>query len=239
MYGKKLAYGVKIKEIREIPGADRIELATVMDYTVVVKKGEYKPGDMGIYIEVDSLLPDGLDSELSIKYNLLKNHEIGKNMTDEERENAMKEIQAQSKYPYFEFLRDKKFKIKSMKLSKFGVISQGILFRPVDLGITDKVKDGQDFTIQFNITEIMQDAEEAGLNTGKKDSWFIRKLMRYAWFRNWRKRHNIAEVWEPTFPGKSDEENVQKIYSKMFAQYADKEWVATEKLEGQNITCIL
>lgn len=138
MYGKKLAYGVKIKEIREIPGADRIELATVMDYTVVVKKGEYKPGDMGIYVEVDSLLPDGLDSELSIKYNLLKNHEIGKNLTDEERENAMKEIQAQSKYPYFEFLRDKKFKIKSMKLSKFGVISQGILFRPVDLGITDK-----------------------------------------------------------------------------------------------------
>lgn len=236
MYGKKLAYGVKIKEIREIPGADRIELATVMDYTVVVKKGEYKPGDMGIYVEVDSLLPDGLDSELSIKYNLLKNHEIGKNLTDEERENAMKEIQEQSKYPYFEFLRDKKFKIKSMKLSKFGVISQGILFRPVDLGITDKVKDGQDFTIQFNITEIVQDAEEAGLNTGKKDGWLVRKLMRYKWFRNWRKRHNIAEVWDPTFPGKSDEENVQKIYSKMFAQYADKEWVATEKLEGQNIT---
>lgn len=236
MYGKKLAYGVKIKEIREIPGADRIELATVMDYTVVVKKGEYKPGDMGIYVEVDSLLPDGLDSELSIKYNLLKNHEICKNMTDEERENALKEIQAQSKYPYFEFLRDKKFKIKSMKLSKFGVISQGILFRPVDLGITDKVKEGQDFTIQFNITEIVQDAEEAGLNTGKKDGWLVRKLMKYKWFRNWRKRHNIAEVWDPTFPGKSDEENVQKIYSKMFAQYADKEWVATEKLEGQNIT---
>jgi len=236
MYGKKLAYGVKIKEIREIPGADRIELATVMDYTVVVKKGEYKPGDMGIYVEVDSLLPDGLDSELSIKYNLLKNHEIGKNMTDEEREHALKALQEQSKYPYFEFLRDKKFKIKSMKLSKFGVISQGILFRPVDLGITDKVKEGQDFTIQFNITEIVQDEEEAGLNTGKKDGWLVRKLMKYKWFRNWRKRHNIAEVWDPTFPSKSDEENVQKIYTKMFAQYADKEWVATEKLEGQNIT---
>lgn len=236
MYGKKLAYGVKIKEIREIPGADRIELATVMDYTVVVKKGEYKPGDMGIYVEVDSLLPDGLSSELSIKYNLLKNHEIGQNMTDEERENAMKAIQETSKYPYFEFLRDKKFKIKSMKLSKFGVISQGILFRPVDLGITDKVKEGQDFTVQFNITELVQDEEEAGLNTGKKDGWLVRKLMRYKWFRNWRKRHNIAEVWDPSFPGKSDEENVQKIYSKMFAQYADKEWVATEKLEGQNIT---
>ena len=45
MYGKKLAYGVKIKEIREIPGADRIELATVMDYTVVVKNRQrHNPG---------------------------------------------------------------------------------------------------------------------------------------------------------------------------------------------------
>ena len=43
MYGKPLAYIVKINEIREIPGADRIELASVMDYTVVVKKNEYTP----------------------------------------------------------------------------------------------------------------------------------------------------------------------------------------------------
>lgn len=70
-----MAYGVKIKEIREIPGADRIELATVMDYTVVVKKGEYKPGDMGIYVEVDSLLPDGLSPEQREQYVLIKSGE--------------------------------------------------------------------------------------------------------------------------------------------------------------------
>ena len=236
MYGKKLAYGVKIKEIREIPGADRIELVTVMDYTVVVKKGEYKPGDMGIYVEVDSLLPDGLSDELRAKYIAIKEGRELADATIEEIESALKTIQKSSKYPYFEFLRDKKFKIKSMKLSKFGVISQGILFRPVDLGITNKVKEGQDFTVQFNITEIVQDAEEAGLNTGKKDNFITHYLMRYKWFRNWRKRHNIAVVWDPSFPGKSDEENVQKIYSKMYAKYKDKEWVATEKLEGQNIT---
>ena len=37
MYGKKLAYGVKIKEIREIPGADRIELATIREYLSLVQ----------------------------------------------------------------------------------------------------------------------------------------------------------------------------------------------------------
>ena len=234
MFGKPLAYIVKIKDIREIPGADRIELATVMDYTVVVKKGEYKPGDLGLYIEVDSLLPDGLTDELRAKYTDIKEGREMADATKEEIETALKTIQESSKYPYFEFLRDRKFKIKSMKLGKFGVISQGILFKPSELGITD-AKAGKDYTLQFGITEIVQDEEEAGL-TDKKDNWLIRKLMRYAWYRNWRKRHNVSETWDPTNPGKSDEENVQKVYTKMFEQYKGKKWVKTEKLEGQNIT---
>lgn len=234
MFGKPLAYIVKIKDIREIPDADRIELATVMDYTVVVKKGEYKPGDLGLYIEVDSLLPDGLTDELRAKYTDIKEGREMADATKEEIETALKTIQESSKYPYFEFLRDRKFKIKSMKLGKFGVISQGILFKPSELGITD-AKAGKDYTLQFGITEIVQDEEEAGL-TGKKDNWFVRKLMRYAWYRNWRKRHNVSETWDPTNPGKSDEENVQKVYTEMFKRYRDKKWVKTEKLEGQNIT---
>ena len=234
MFGKPLAYIVKIKDIREIPGADRIELATVMDYTVVVKKGEYKPGDLGLYIEVDSLLPDGLTDELRAKYTDIKEGGKMADATKEEIETALKTIQESSKYPYFEFLRDRKFKIKSMKLGKFGVISQGILFKPSELGITD-AKVGKDYTLQFGITEIVQDEEEAGL-TGKKDNWFVRKLMRYSWYRNWRKRHNVSETWDPTNPGKSDEENVQKVYTEMFKRYKGKKWVKTEKLEGQNIT---
>ena len=234
MFGKPLAYIVKIKDIREIPGADRIELATVMDYTVVVKKGEYKPGDLGLYIEVDSLLPDGLTDELRAEYTAIKEGWEMADATKEEIDTALKTIQESSKYPYFEFLRDRKFKIKSMKLGKFGVISQGILFKPSELGITD-AKVGKNYTLKFGITEIVQDEEEAGL-TGKKDNWLVRKFMRYAWYRNWRKRHNVSEIWDPTNPDKSDEENVQKVYTTMFEQYKGKKWVKTEKLDGQNIT---
>lgn len=236
MYGKKLAYIVKVGEIRNIPGADRIELASVMDYTVVVKKNEYKPGDLAMYVEVDSVLPDGLSPELKVKYDSIKDGTaLGETATEDEVKAALAAVQEQSKYPYFEFLRDKKFKIKSMKLSKFGVISQGILFKPSDIGL-DKVKEGQDYTAKFEITEAIQDEEEAGVVGGEKDNWFVRKLMRFAWFRNLRKAHQIVEGWDATFPGKSDEENVQKLYKRMYEQYADKEWVATEKLEGQNIS---
>lgn len=236
MFGKPLAYIVKIKNIREIPGADKIELATVLDYTVVVKKNEYKPGDLGLYIEVDSLLPDGFTSIQEQLYESIKDGSYFKGIvpTDEEVKLAKEDLAKSSKYPYFEFLRDKNFKIKNMKLNKFGVVSQGILFKPEDVGLKN-IKVGQDFTNYFNVTEIVQDSEEAGLNQ-EKECKIVKLLMKFSWYRNWRKRHNVAEVWDKTFPEKSDEENVQKIYSEMFEKYADKEWVATEKLEGQNIS---
>ena len=234
MFGKPLAYIVKIKEIREIPGADRIELASVMDYTVVVKKNEYKPDDLALYVEVDSVLPDGISPDLVAKMEGIKNGTILADASEEVRQNAIAEILKTSKYPYFEFLRDKKFKIKSMKLNKFGVVSQGICFKPEELGL-GKVKLGQDYTAQFGIKELIQDEEEAGLNTAS-DNFLVKYLMRYKWYRNWRKRHNIAEVWDATNPNKSDEDNVQKVYSRMFAEHKDKIWVATEKLEGQNIS---
>lgn len=236
MYGKPLAYIVKINDVTPIEGADKIELAHVLDYTVVVKKHEFSPGDLALYIEVDSVLPDGLDPALKQKYENIKNGKDLPEATKDEIKAALAAVQEQSRYPYFEFLRDKKFKIKSMKLSKFGVISQGILFRPSDLKITD-AKLGKDYTEQFEIREIVQDEEEAGLTTQcKKDSWIVRKLMRFEWFRRWRKRKKISETWSDTFPVKSDEENVQKLFTRMKTQYGDKEWALTEKLEGQNIS---
>lgn len=240
MYGKPLAYIAKIETIAPIEGADRIELAQVMDYSIVIKKGEYKPGDVAMYVEVDSVLPDGLEATDKAQYDEIKDSMVNLDKTSEEylsKQAELDAISAKSKYPYFEFLRPKKFKIKSMKLGKFKVISQGILFNLKDLGV-EETKVGTNLTERFNITELIQDEEEAGITSGsgKKDSWIVRKLMRFEWFRELRKKRNNYNHWLPTWPGKSDEENVQKIFSKMKAAYPDKEWVATEKLEGQNIT---
>ena len=42
----KLASIQLITEIRPIEGADRIEAATVLGYQTVIKKGEFRPGDL-------------------------------------------------------------------------------------------------------------------------------------------------------------------------------------------------
>jgi RNA ligase (TIGR02306 family) len=84
---RKLASIQRIISLEPITGADKIEKATVLGWELVVKKGEFKVGELCIYCEVDSVLPDKKE---------------------------------------FEFLRDRKFRIKTIKLK--GQVSQGICF---------------------------------------------------------------------------------------------------------------
>ncbi|EGG17412.1 hypothetical protein DFA_08407 [Cavenderia fasciculata] len=54
---RQLAYVHKIIDLEPIVGADVIEIATVLGWRVIVKKGLYKVGDLVVYVEIDSLLP--------------------------------------------------------------------------------------------------------------------------------------------------------------------------------------
>lgn len=60
MTERKLASIRKIDEIRAIDGADAIECAVVGGWTVVVKKGEFAAGDLAVYLEIDSWVPQAL-----------------------------------------------------------------------------------------------------------------------------------------------------------------------------------
>lgn len=47
----------EIRDIQPIEGADRIEVATILGWKLVIKKDEFKIGDKCVYFEVDSFLP--------------------------------------------------------------------------------------------------------------------------------------------------------------------------------------
>ena len=55
---RKLASIQKIEWINPIPNKDKIELAGVLGFQVIVQKNEYKIGDKTIFVEIDSVLPD-------------------------------------------------------------------------------------------------------------------------------------------------------------------------------------
>lgn len=54
---RELATVQVISNLQPIPNADKIELATVLGWKVVVKKDEFKVGDYCVYFEIDSILP--------------------------------------------------------------------------------------------------------------------------------------------------------------------------------------
>lgn len=54
---RELCYVVRIDDIKPIEGKDRVECAVVGGWTVMVRKEQFKPGDLGIYFEIDSKVP--------------------------------------------------------------------------------------------------------------------------------------------------------------------------------------
>lgn len=78
---RKLATIRKIDDIRPIEGADAIECAVIGGWTVVIKKGEFRVGQLATYLEIDSWVPTELAPFLSKgkdprEYNLIKGERL-------------------------------------------------------------------------------------------------------------------------------------------------------------------
>ena len=64
---RELAYLVKIDAIEPIVGSDNCEAAIVGGWKVMVRKETFKPGDLAVYFEIDSKLPETKEYEFLAK----------------------------------------------------------------------------------------------------------------------------------------------------------------------------
>ena len=55
---RELAYVVRVDDVKPIEGRDRVECAVVGGWTIMVRKGQFHPGSLGIYFEIDSQVPE-------------------------------------------------------------------------------------------------------------------------------------------------------------------------------------
>lgn len=190
---RKLASIQKIESIIPIEGKDRIVLAHVLGWQVIVQKEQFDVGDLCIFCEPDSILPE---------------------------------------IPEFEFLRPKKFRIKTIKMS--GVISQGICF-PLSILPKGEYKVGQDVTKVLGIIKYDEYVDEPKEREarGRKYPEF---LMRYKWFRKLVLPTRRENRGFPNFISKTDECRVQLIPEVLKNKTPV---ISSEKIDGSSISMCL
>ena len=227
---RELAYVVSVGWVKPIEGADNIELIGINGWSCIAKKGEFKEGDLAVYFEIDSKLPE---TEWSA------------------------------------FLAPKHYKVKTMKLGKFGVISQGLAL-PADafdwelstsgqfagdapLIITkDKAfpyfTEGDFLTDYLKVTySVEEDNQRKAPSVDKYKKMaarhpklFKKPFVRWLYKYNWGKKllflffgkKKDTRTW-PAWVVKTDEERVQNM---PWILENKEPWYATEKIDGTSTT---
>jgi hypothetical protein len=196
---RKLASVQRIVDIRPIQDADFIEVAKVLGWECVVKKSDgFKVGDLVVYVEVDSIVPDR---------------------------------------PEFDFLRERKFKVKTIKLR--GQVSQGLVL-PLSILPKGNYKEGDDVTNILGIIKYDPQAElEQKLMEEKKQinkKRIYKFLSRTPFIRRILPKRKTYKF--PEFIKKTDEDRIQ-LFPNICEEYKDLTFSVTEKLDGQSATYFL
>lgn len=214
---RELVYTAKITDIQPIPKYDRVELATINDgWRVIISKNDnFKVGDICVYFEVDSKVPN-----------------------TEER---------------YAFLEKRKYKIKTIKMC--GTISQGLVMPLSMFPEIKEEKEGIPLTDLLHVTYAVEEDNKRKSNSNPnakynamsarhsklaKKKWW-RWLMKRSWGRKLlfiffgKKKDNPKGF--PGFVYKTDEERVENC--PWVLNDNEKEWVATEKLDGTSCTYAL
>ena len=212
---RALAYTAIIHDIKDIPGADNIQLGYVNAWSVIIKKNEFKEGDKVVFFEIDSLVP--------------------------------------ANNPAFSFLQKTNYKIKTYRLNKFKVVSQGLVLPLSDFPEVDPAT-----PIETDVTELLKikyyvaedNVRKATSADARKERFrqfkfkhhkffgtsFMQWLCSKKWFYNimlkfFGKPDKKRQF--PKFISKTDEERVQNIPSVLDLKTP---MVVTEKIDGTSTT---
>lgn len=210
---RELAYAVKVTNITSINGADRVELAHVNGWQVMVKKGEYKIGDLAVYFEIDSKLPETEPFEFMSKYKyrvktqkFIKGSVLSQGLIMTPAELGLKDVKEG------DFLTDK-------------------------LGVT--YYEAEDNIRKADNKKLAELKADKFMEKWAKEHKF---LFRFAFIREWRRKKFLKKYFAkqkktgdwPFWVTKTDEERVQNLPA-LFINNHKQYWV-TEKIDGTSTT---
>ena len=227
---RELAYLVTIDNVYKNPNADRLDVCEVGGWKIITGINEFKKGDVAIYFEIDSKLP-----EIAPFINM-------------------------------EFLKSKHYKIKSQKIR--GIVSQGLLIHPKDMGweIVYDIRDDFPGVKTPDGVYHFPDEESRFLTDLIGVTYYVfednkRKAPSFDKYKKMAQRHpnvfsnsiirkiykteigkrilylffgwNIKQKNWPNWVIKTDEERIQNI---PWILTNTEKWVVTEKIDGTSTT---
>lgn len=229
---RQLAYVVVVDAVTPIKGYDRVELAHVGGWTIVVGKGEFHAGDPAIYFEIDSKLPE-VEPFINMEFLAKKHYKI--------KTQKMCKSLSQGLL---------------MSAANFGwevgsaQFADGLMYIQDDKGVQHFAEDQSRFlTEQLGVTYAVPEdntrkaasADKYKLMARRHGKLFAYQPFRWLMQRDWgkkllffffgRKRDQRA-AW-PSWVQKTDEERVQNI---PWILEQKGPWVATEKIDGTSTT---
>ena len=224
---RELAYVVKIDNILPIEGADRVELACVGGWRIMVKKNQFKVGDYAIYFEIDSKVPEEEPFMfLAPKHFKVKTQKYFKGT-----------ILSQGLLMSFDDFKDEKGNAPSWVMSLEARVA------------AKKEIEHEGLTEIIGVTyAVEEDNKRKAKSDGKykkmaqrrpnifKKPW-ARWMMKREWGRKvmfffFGKKKDKKSGW-PNWVSKTDEERVQNM---PWILEDKSEWIATEKVDGTSTT---
>ena len=234
---RELCYVVTIDAVTPIPGYDRVELAHVGGWTVVVGKGEFKAGDPAIYFEIDSKLPE-VEPFTNMEFLAKKGYKVKTQKMCKSISQGLlmsaanfgwiieKDTQDSSGDVYF-IIDDK---------GEYHYSGGESRFLTKQLGVTYYI--AEDNTRKANSTDKYKRMAQ------RNGKLFSHQPFRWLMKRDWGKKllfvffgrkRDKKSGW-PAWVVKTDEERIENL-SFLFNDKSD--WIATEKIDGSSSTFTL
>jgi hypothetical protein len=226
---RQLAYVVIVDNVTAIPGYDRVELAHVGGWTIVVGKGEFKAGDPAIYFEIDSQLPE-VEPFTNMEFLAKKHYKIKTQKMCKSLSQGL--LMSAANFGWEAVAVDGYVYIKD-KNNIVHFVDNDSRFLTEQLGVT--------YAVPEDNTRKAASADKYKLMARRHGKLFAHQPFRWLMQRDWgkkllffffgRKRDKRA-AW-PAWVQKTDEERVQNI---PYILNQKGPWIATEKIDGTSTT---
>ena len=229
---RELAYVVRVDDIKPIDGRDRVECAVVGGWTIMVRKGQFHPGSLGIYFEIDSQVPE----KEPFMFLAQKKFKIKTQKYKTPNGQFWSQGLLMAPEDFNWYMNDIRTAIIEMDATNdegYHAVDNESRFLTKRLGVTYAV------------------AEDNARKSGSMDKYkkmaqrhpklFAKKPIRWLMRRNWGKKLLFAlfgkkkdkkSGW-PAWVKKTDEERVQNM---PWILQNKEPWIATEKIDGTSTT---